>query len=713
MSALSATPKTRKSILGNLFKGIRNKLIAGLVILVALALAVGLTAIVNQFQQLAEINGVLNNDIRLSQSESLLLTSIKDMRSAEQSLLLSKDTIGVSAAKAQYFDDWLEATDEAEAQCGVINSIEALGNVNATLQQCGPLITDYRTAYESTLDLITQLGALGVGLQGDYTRQTIGLDNTLAEADRPELTTAFLTARRSEAQFLLKNDTVFLEQTIEHLNELQLLILSDSELPSELTTELGTRLSAHRGAFSAIAAMNIEIEQATAAHRQPLDQLEQLVETGLDTSLIGVEAARASVNSLVTRGTLLILTLTAIAVVSGIVLSRLLSSRLTAQSEALLQFFSDLDDEQLDSRAKVVSSDELGFVAHTLNSVLDERGDLIQSTSARNQVETSIYNLILDMEAVAAGDLTKEAVVSGDVTGAVADSFNFMLEQLREVITTVQSSSLHLSSSANEIQTTAEHLSQGSEMQVEQILDTTAAIDEMSVSIQEVSRNSTISSNIGEQARATAEKGSQAVQEMVDDLDQIRQQVDRTVGFVSQLGTDAVELSDIVNLINAITERTSVLALNAAIQASARGKRGLGFDAVAEQVDSLANQSAETTREIDALIQLIQIEAESANEAIVNTRTEVVQGLALANEAGERLLEIESVSAKLSDLIQAISQAAQQQARGSESIARSMNEIATISQSTAATTKDATVSLENLAQMADELRQSAGRFKLN
>ena len=442
--------------------------------------------------------------------------------------------------------------------------------------------------------------------------------------------------------------------------------------------------------FDKVIAITLRQNEIFASNRELMGEVEQLLEDALRTSLADAESAEAEVFNLVTRGTLVIAILTTAAVVAGIVLARMITARLTTQSDELMSFFEAIEQEDVNARAQVVSRDELGNVAQTLNQVLEERRELIQTSEQRQRIEASIRDLIVDMERVSQGDLTSEAAVSMETTAVIADSFNFMIEQLREIILRVQDATALVSSSTNEIQTTTEHLANGSEAQVEQIIDTSAAIDEMSVSIQKVSRNSVLSASIGNQARTTALRGAEATQQMVDSLEQVNEQVEATAVLVDRLSVDAVELSDIVRLIDSITERTSVLALNASIQASAAGEAGRGFLAVAADVESLATQSAEANQEIKSLIRAIQRETDDAKEAVLNTRAEVQDGLQLAQEAGTRLAEIEAVSNNLAELIQSISQASQQQARGSESIARSMNEIAHVSQETANGTRDAT-----------------------
>ncbi len=390
----------------------------------------------------------------------------------------------------------------------------------------------------------------------------------------------------------------------------------------------------------------------------------------------------------------------------------LVSNGLTNQVDKISELFSMVGMGDFDARAEVISQDELGVMAESLNAMLDNTLTLIQSNEEREQIQDAIMKLLEEIAGVADRDLTVEAEVTADMTGAIADSFNMMILQLRAIIADVQETTLQVSASANEVQATTEHLASGSEEQASQIVDTTAAIDEMAVSIQQVSENAALSATVGEQAVANARQGAQAVGNTIEGMNRIRQQVQETAKRIKRLGESSQEIGEIVQLIGDIADRTSILALNASIQAAMAGEAGRGFAVVAEEVERLAERSTEATKQIDNLIRTIQNETYETISSMETMTNEVVEGSELANEAGQALTEIESVSNRLGELIQSISLASKQQARGSETIARSMNEIAGVTQQTAAGTKQAAVSINNLAVLADNLRGSVSTFKL-
>jgi twitching motility protein PilJ len=351
-------------------------------------------------------------------------------------------------------------------------------------------------------------------------------------------------------------------------------------------------------------------------------------------------------------------------------------------------------------------------MAASLNAMLDNTLALLQTREERDEMQTSIMRLLDEVSDVAEGDLTQEAEVSADMTGAIADAFNYMIQQLRDIISNVQESTLVVSSSAGEVQTTAEQLAQGSETQATQITEASNAISEMSVSIQQVSENATRSASVAEQALDNARRGNEAVQDTTEGMNRIRERVQETSKRIKRLGERSQEIGEIVQLIDDIADRTSILALNASIQAAMAGEAGRGFAVVAEEVERLAERSTEATKQIAALVRSIQSETNEAVAAMESATQEVVSGSTLASEAGQALEEIEEVSNQLAELIQSISLSAKQQARGSEELASSMSSIAGVTQQTAVGTKQAAVSINELAVLADNLRASVSTFKL-
>ena len=401
-----------------------------------------------------------------------------------------------------------------------------------------------------------------------------------------------------------------------------------------------------------------------------------------------------------------------LAIIFSLLAVYLISKGITTQVNAITDTFGNIGLGDYEARCDVTSQDEIGEMANNLNLMLDNTLSLIQSQDEKELIQESIMKLLEEISGVADGDLTGKAVVTEEITGAIADSFNFMIDELRDVIGSVVDTTLHVSSSANEVQTTTEHLAKGSESQSEQILSTSAAIEEMAVSIQQVSENAALSANVAEDALNNAKLGGMTVNKTMEGMSSIRNQVQETSKRIKRLGESSQEVGEIVKLIGDIADRTSILALNASIQAAMAGEAGRGFAVVAEEVERLAERATDATKQISTIINTIQTETNEAVTAMEDTTQEVIKGSEFSQEAGKSLSQIESVSNQLAELIQSISTASKQQARGSETIAESMGEISNITQQSAAGTRQAAVSIRTLAEMADNLRDSVQRFRL-
>jgi methyl-accepting chemotaxis protein len=326
--------------------------------------------------------------------------------------------------------------------------------------------------------------------------------------------------------------------------------------------------------------------------------------------------------------------------------------------------------------------------------------------------QSAILRLLDELASLADGDLTVTTTVSEDFTGAIADSVNYTIDQLRQLVSRINTTAVQVSSAAQDSQQTVLHLAEASDHQAQEIAGASAAINEMAVTIDQVSANAAESALVASKSVSIAHNGSKMVQNTIRGMDTIREQIQDTSKRIKRLGESTQEIGDIVSLINDIADQTNILALNAAIQASMAGDAGRGFAVVADEVQRLAERSAGATKQIGSLVKTIQTDTNEAVKSMEQTTTEVVSGAHLAQDAGVALEEIEGVSANLAELIQNISNAARQQASSAGHISNTMSVIQEITSQTSAGTGATAHAIGDLADMALELREFVAGFKL-
>lgn len=343
--------------------------------------------------------------------------------------------------------------------------------------------------------------------------------------------------------------------------------------------------------------------------------------------------------------------------------------------------------------------------------------DAAKQRAARSEQENlrnqeAILRLLDEMGNLAEGDLTVRAQVTEDITGAIADSINYAIDELRTLVEGVNKVTEQAARASLEAQATSEQLLQASEKQSGEIEEASAAVRQMADAINEVSASSAESAQVAQQSLQAAEKGAAAVQNSIAGMSEIRGQIQETAKRIKRLGESSQEISEIVELISDITEQTNILALNAAIQAASAGAAGRGFSIVAEEVQRLAERSAEATRQIGAIVKAIQADTHDAVAAMEQSTRGVVEGAGLSDAAGQALSEIERVSRHLANLIEIISLAAQAQAQAADKVTRNMRDIQSITNQTTDGTRQTASSVEQMTALVTELRSSVAGFKL-
>jgi twitching motility protein PilJ len=346
----------------------------------------------------------------------------------------------------------------------------------------------------------------------------------------------------------------------------------------------------------------------------------------------------------------------------------------------------------------------------------------LKSVSARRTTELrvrenernqeAIMRLLDELSSLADGDLTVQATVTEDITGAIADSINYAIEALRELVTTINDSAIQLDGAAKQTQGAAAHMAKASGAQSRQISAASESMEDMAASIEEVSGNAERCSDVARHSVDVAHKGGDAVRRTIDGMNAIREAIQETSKRIKRLGESSQEIGNIVELINDIAEQTNILALNASIQASMAGEAGRGFAVVADEVQRLAERAANATKQIEVLVRTIQTDTNEAVVSMERSTTDVVGGALLAENAGAALEEIEQVSNQIASLVQNISASARQQAAASGNISKNMQVVREISSQTAEGSTATSTSIAKLAALSAQLRKSVAGFRL-
>src|SRR5579885_1810588 len=369
-------------------------------------------------------------------------------------------------------------------------------------------------------------------------------------------------------------------------------------------------------------------------------------------------------------------------------------------------------------RATVTGDDEFAMLAMSLNTLLDSQGFVSGAVASGGSgsdaaaLQAQIEKLLQEVSAVGDGDLRVQAEVTPDTLGVLADSFNYMTEQLSGVVGQVQSMTMQVTTATRRILDRSADLAQAAQQQEAQIAQATEAVESLASFIQNTARNAQLSAEAAQEALRNARGGEQAVVQTIEGMVHIRENVQETAKKIKRLGERSQEIGEIVRIIEDIADQTNLLALNAAIQSAMAGEHGRGFSVVADEIRTLAERSSESTKRIATIVKSIQGDTYDAVVAMEESTQDVVAGSRLADEAGRALKSIYAAVDRQAQMIEAIARSANERVQTSEAVAIAMNQILEITRQTTSVSQDTAQNVNYLSDLADQLRASVATFRL-
>lgn len=503
-------------------------------------------------------------------------------------------------------------------------------------------------------------------------------------------------------------------------DEEQRIIAQSPEKVTENSTSKGQQLSAVNVLDDAtvITHVPVTLKRPNGTVEQVVDTAIQLlpkpgVELHIGISSDSEETAGNEMSRLALGSTLQLIGVIIIFIlISALTLRWLIRAEILVPLDQLVHFIKQIAQGNMEHSLNMAVKNEMAVLGNHLTEMTDQLTGMVQTEADINRMQGQIMNMLSTVSAAADGNLTVEAEVTADALGSLADAFNMMVASLASLVQQVRNSASDMSLATNEILGASDQMIRGAEEQQNHINNITSAVDEIAISMQQVANNAESAARASQKATEAAQQGEKSVEETIRGMHRIRNTVQVTSKKIKSLGDRSIEINEIITTIDDIARQTTILALNAAIEAARAGEHGRGFGVVAEEVRKLAERSSKATKDIADLIKGIQAETNEAVRTMEEGTREVEEGTRLADIAGSSLKEIDKSVDQVANLIQEISLAAKQQARGTDGVVRSMETISDITLSHGEGVRKTTKTIQQLAMLSDRLVAAIGNFKI-
>jgi twitching motility protein PilJ len=697
---------------------IRNK-----VILILLGTSLGMVLIAGLALYAMElsrqtINEVIDIDGKILELSNDVKHHVLQARELDQKYFLNYRKLGFVNSKAEYADKFeAQISQAAEKLKGIVKLAGGEENSQAgkaiaqAVRTVTPYLEEYNQDFLEAVFLLEKRGNIDTGLEGKLLQAARGAEKILTEANAADMQLTLLSIRRHEKNYQIRGGRQYIANITELLGVMKQQVTA-SALPADSQQQLISLVDQYAADFDALVKADQQIANLSKFYRLAYNKTFPEIQTILDIEKAEQAANIAEIKEINDLTFKVVVGASAATIILALLGALVFSNRLTRQIDKIMEMFGSIGIGDFSARAEVVSNDELGEMAESMNAMLDNTLTLIQSRDERDAIQASIMRLLNEISDLADGDLTVRAEVTEEITGAIADSFNAMATQLSEVVKRVKQSAAEVSQSTSEVGQSTRDLAEYSDKQAEKIRAAVGTIKDLADAIQDISRNAGMTAEVSNKAKLSAQEGSLAVKKTNEAMTAIKDNMRGTARTIKRLGESSQEIGNITQIINDIADRTSILALNASIQAAMAGDAGRGFAVVAEEVQRLAERSAGSTKQIETLVSGIQNEITEAAASMERSIQYVVSGTELSDEAFSKLMEIENVSRQLAETINAISAAAEQKSQDSELIAEMMEEVGALTEKTTDATKNTVASMERITSTAHSLVESIATFKL-
>lgn len=691
---------------------IRSKLLLAFMLMIALTLAVSAITLFSQKAANKTVDALVQVHGKIARLSLQTEKTLRIMQTLEKDFLIKQQIIGIQEAKTKYLVPFTESGGQAYQYIYQIQELAAdQGEIDAA-QTAMDAINEYLSTFIGTVNILELRVDPEFGELVKLKASVETLKNGIETFDDVTLENLAAEVFATMTTYLPKPSKEIADSVLENLASLTS-ALNITLMPESTRTQLISACAEFEKWFNQVVSTDQQLTARIAAYEAATQKAEPIIAFFLSNAIANETSATKQMEESTKFVQQLVIAVSAIAVLLGILVAIKLSGSLTAQVRHIVNLLGEINIGNFSARTEVVSKDELGTMATTLNAMLDNITVLIQSQAERDAIQESIMKLLEEISALTEGDLTARAEVTEDMTGAIADSFNAMTDQLSDIIRKVKDATASVGATSEDVSKLTITLANKNIEQSRKVNSAIKSIDTMVESIRNVSENAKQSANVSEMSRMNAREGAEAVQKTNLAMNEIREQINETARSIKRLGESSMEIGNVIQIINDIADRTSILALNASIQAAMAGDAGHGFAVVADEVQRLAESSSNSTKQIEVLVKNIQTEIKNVSTRMDESIGKVVQGSQLADGAHTKLQEIEQVSNQLADLIESISSASSEQVRVSETISTTMQEIGEVSQESSRSSQETATSMDMLSRTARDLRSAVEMFKVS